>query len=76
MTARLYGVLTILLLVVVFAIQNAEVVTVRFLLWETAISRALLIFLVLIAGVAAGWGLHAFLRHPKRAGSPPSRPSL
>ena len=51
-----------LLLVAVFAVQNAEVVDVRFLFWKLSMSRALLLFLVFIAGLAAGWFFRRF-RH-------------
>ncbi len=56
-------VLTILVAViaVLFAIQNAAEVDVRFLLWQTSISKALLIVIMLLAGMIAGY----FLQMPK-----------
>jgi len=42
-------------LVVIFAIQNAEPVGVEFLIWTWTASRALVLFLVFLAGVAVGW---------------------
>ena len=48
-------------LVVVFTIQNIEVVEVRLLVWKVSMSRALMLFGTLIIGVIAGW----LLRRPK-----------
>ncbi|MDB2414224.1 LapA family protein [Rickettsiales bacterium] len=47
--------ITLLLLVVIFTLQNAMVVDVRFFLWTLSISRALLIFIVLSIGILMGW---------------------
>ena len=44
----------LLLLVVIFTLQNTEVVTIKFLIWEFALSRALMIFLLLGIGVLIG----------------------
>jgi len=44
----------LLLLIVVFTVQNATVVTVRFLFWDLSLSRALMIFFVFAAGVLVG----------------------
>ncbi|NIR60492.1 MAG: LapA family protein [Gammaproteobacteria bacterium] len=42
-------------LVVIFVLQNTEVVEVRFLLWGFDVPRAPMIFAVLIIGVVLGW---------------------
>lgn len=42
-------------LVVLFAVQNYEVVQLRLLFWSVEMSRALLLFLVLAAGIGLGW---------------------
>lgn len=55
MRPKLLGTLALLALVLVFAIQNVEVVEVRFLAWSLEISRALLLFVVFLLGGAAGW---------------------
>jgi uncharacterized integral membrane protein len=55
MKIHLIAALVVLLLVVVFAVQNAEVVDVRFLFWKLSMSRALLLFLVFVAGLVSGW---------------------
>ena len=42
-------------LVVIFTLQNADMVTVRFLAWTVTISRAVMLFVVLGAGLVIGW---------------------
>jgi uncharacterized integral membrane protein len=65
MHARTYIGLAILLLIVVFTLQNAEVVTVNFLVWRLSVSRSLMIFMVLIAGIVVGVALASLARHRK-----------
>lgn len=45
----------LLLLVVIFTVQNAAVVDINFLFWKLSVSRALMIFFVAIIGFAVGW---------------------
>lgn len=52
-------------LVAVFIVQNVEVVEVRFLFWTFAMSRALLLFFFLAAGVIVGWLLCSRRSHRK-----------
>ena len=42
--------LIIAFLAILFAIQNTEIVSIRFLLWETQGSLALILFIALVAG--------------------------
>lgn len=42
-------------LVVLFAVQNYEVVQLRLLFWSLEMSRALLLFLVFSTGMGLGW---------------------
>lgn len=42
-----------------FVFQNVGVIEIRFLFWSVALSRSLLLFLVLIIGVAVGWLGHS-----------------
>ena len=53
-------------LVVVFAIQNAEPVEFRFLIWSFALSRALMMFILLAVGMLLGWMLHALTTFRER----------
>ena len=59
---RLILTAVLVLLVVVFAFQNAQVVEVRFLFWGLALPRSLLILVVLVVGLAAGWFLRGAIR--------------
>lgn len=70
MKYKLYGALTVLLLVVVFAIQNSAVVKVRFLFWGISSSLALLIVVLLGLGLLAGWLLGSLARRPSKANLP------
>lgn len=60
---KVMSVLVLVGLVVVFAVQNYEVVELRFLFWTMAMSRALFFFLVFAIGIVLGWllrSLHSF----------------
>lgn len=65
MNLKMYITLFLLLLVVIFTVQNATAVTVNFLFWKLEISRSLLIFFVLIIGVIVGWISHSHMPHAK-----------
>jgi putative membrane protein len=55
MNIRAYFGLLLLLLVVVFIVQNATVVDIQFLFWKMSMSRSLMTFFVLAAGIIIGW---------------------
>ena len=65
MNVKMYITLFLLLLIVIFTVQNATAVTVNFLFWKLEISRALLLFFVLITGVIIGWVSRSHLQHKK-----------
>jgi uncharacterized integral membrane protein len=48
-------------LILLFVIQNTQVVETRFLVWTISMSRSLLLLGTFIIGVIAGW----LLRRPK-----------
>jgi uncharacterized integral membrane protein len=48
-------VLTLLLFLVIFAVQNYEIVKIQFLFWSFATSRAIVIFIALFIGIIIGW---------------------
>ena len=50
-------------LVVIFVVQNMEILTVQFLLWSFEIRRSFLIFIVLGIGIMVGWAVR---KMPKR----------
>jgi len=49
-------------LAVIFILQNAAVVEVKFLFWTLALSGALLMFILLSLGVIIGWLLNSVNR--------------
>ena len=50
-------------LAVLFITQNVAVVEVSFLFWSISMSRALLIFFLLILGFSLGWFLHSYISY-------------
>ena len=52
---KLALILGLIALVVVFTLQNTQVVEVQLLFWKLSMSRVLLIFLLLAIGVLLGW---------------------
>ena len=51
-------------LILLFMIQNTQVVETRFLVWTISMSRSLLLLGTFIMGVIAGW----LVRRPKHRG--------
>ena len=43
------------IILMIFLIQNTEIVTLNFLFWSLTTSRALMIIIVLILGIFFGW---------------------
>jgi len=54
-------------LVVIFTLQNTEVLSVEFLFWSFSLRRAVLLFAVLLVGIITGYVLAALRRN--RGGS-------
>ena len=50
-------------LFLIFVAQNVAAVEVTFLLWSISLSRALLIFFLLLIGILIGWFLHSYVEH-------------
>jgi len=55
MKIRAYTGLALLLLVVIFIVQNASVVEIQFLFWKLSMSRSLMIFFIFAIGILVGW---------------------
>ncbi|MDH5764136.1 MAG: LapA family protein [Nitrospinota bacterium] len=51
---KMYAGLGLLILVVLFTLQNTETVPISFLFWEFRISRVLMILLIFVIGVLVG----------------------
>lgn len=65
-------VILLLVFVAVFSVQNAAVVTVRFLVWEVAISAALVIQLAALLGALVGLTVGYWSRPAKRPDAAPA----
>ncbi len=68
MSIKIWGVMILLILLVIFSLQNAQSTTVKFLFWEANTSGALLIIITFVLGLAIGW-LLGTLKKPKTKGS-------
>ena len=55
MKYKITGIMVLLLLVVIFTLQNTEIVSLQFLLWNFSLSRALMFFLILTIGILVGF---------------------
>ena len=56
----------LLLLIIIFIVQNTEVVSIKFLFWELSLSRVLMVFLVFLTGGILGWVGHGFYKSHKK----------
>lgn len=66
MNIRLMSAVLILLLILIFTLQNATVISINFLFWKFSVSRAMMIFFVFVAGVLTGWILSVWRRHHRQ----------
>lgn len=53
--SKLVTIIVVLVLVVIFILQNAETVSIQLYFWEISTSRALMFFTILVAGMVVGW---------------------
>lgn len=63
---RLWVTIGILGLLVLFSLQNIVDVEVTFLFWTITLPRAILLFVVFVIGVLAGWILKSLDRRTQR----------
>ncbi|KPJ92033.1 MAG: hypothetical protein AMJ55_10425 [Gammaproteobacteria bacterium SG8_15] len=63
MNTKLAVALCLVLLIILFTIQNTEIVTIQFLFWKLSVSRVLMIFFVFTIGVTVGWITSIWSRH-------------
>lgn len=66
MTSKLVTAIGLILLVMIFTLQNAAIVDIRLLFWDVALPRSLLIFMMLLIGVVIGWFLRSVFRILKK----------
>lgn len=53
-------------LVVIFILQNGEVVDVSFLFWTLTVSRAAMVLVIFLVGIITGWIGRSFGRRRKK----------
>ena len=63
---RLTLILVLVGVVLLFTLQNTQVVEVHLLFWKLSMSRVLLIFLLLAVGAILGWVAHSIYRNRAR----------
>lgn len=70
-------ILVLMLLVALFSVQNAEMITVRFLHWSFALSQALVILLAAFCGAVVGLAIGTLSkrRRTPRPEVPPATPN-
>lgn len=57
--------LSIVVLVLIFAVQNSAIVQVQLLFWQVEIPRSLLIFAMILVGVVIGWFIKPMFKFNK-----------
>ena len=57
--------LALLLLLLIFIVQNAVVVELHFLFWTLSMSRSLIIIFSIVIGTVIGWLLSSFVHHAR-----------
>ena len=65
MKIKLTFIIVLILLVVIFIIQNASVVDIKVFFWTISISRILLMFILLLIGIIIGFLFKSYLKHFK-----------
>jgi uncharacterized integral membrane protein len=66
MQPKMIGLVVLLLVLLVFALQNTQPVAVKFLFWETTASAVLTILISFCLGALAGWLIHYLKPKPSR----------
>ena len=66
MTFKLIIATALIILVMIFAVQNAAVVDIKLLFWDVEIPRSLLIFMMIFIGIVIGWFLRSVFRILKK----------
>ena len=65
MKYKLGAALVLILLAVIFIVQNAAIVNVQLIFWTISISRIVLMLIILIIGIIVGFLMNSYLRHLK-----------
>ncbi|MBI2871433.1 MAG: LapA family protein [Candidatus Omnitrophica bacterium] len=56
------GIVALVIIIIIFILQNREVVPVRFLFWSLQMSRVVVLFTTFLLGVLAGWAYTRFVK--------------
>lgn len=64
---RLVAALVLAGLILLFVLQNTAVVDIRILFWTVSMSRSLMFFILVVAGIAIGWFLRGHFHGRRRA---------
>ena len=57
--------LALICLIVIFIIQNVSVIEINIFFWTIAMSRVLLMFILIAIGIIIGWLLKSYSMHGK-----------
>ncbi len=57
---KLIASIIIAVLVIIFMFQNSETVQIHLFFWTISMSRAIMVFSLLIAGILIGWFLNSY----------------
>lgn len=66
MRIKLIFTLVLACLAIIFVLQNAAIVEVRFLFWNFFMSLSLFVFVLIAIGVAIGWLFHSYFMHRRQ----------
>ena len=65
MQFKLTAIILLILMSVIFIVQNSATVDVKVIFWTISISRILLMLILLIIGIVIGFLLKSYMRHRK-----------
>ena len=65
MKYKLIAVAVLILMALIFIIQNSMVVDINVFFWTIKISRILLMLILLIVGIIIGFLLNSYIKHPE-----------
>ena len=63
MKVKLTAIIALIIMAVIFIVQNSAMVEVKIVFWTITISRILLMFIILILGIVIGFLLRSYIRH-------------
>lgn len=66
MKLKIYLAMGLSVCMLVFVLQNTELVSIRFLFWQFSLSRALLVLVIFLSGILGGYLLGSLAGHRRR----------